>query len=146
MLEPCLPQPCFHVAGPAPEDTRLRGCARCNRREPVRFDSFRFRTFRNIIGSVRKVICSGSASGSGRFQNYTVRFGSVRPLRFGFLIFPAVNCPKPSPSAKQDPEFAGYDKGESVWLRPGLRRRLSGIGFCAWTSFPWHVHHAVPSL
>ena len=74
-----------------------------------RFDSFRFRTFRKLIGSVRfgsEISISGfdavrpvffgrfvarsgsvrfvSASGSDRFQNSTVRFGSVRPVRFGF--------------------------------------------------------------
>ena len=86
-----------------------------HRKEPVRFDSFRFRTFQIFIGSVwfgsqnfisrfeavrpacfgRVVAPSdsvrfGSASGSGRFRNYTVRFGSVRPVRFGFLLLPEV--------------------------------------------------------
>ena len=31
-----------------------------------------------------------SAFGSGRFRNYTARFGSVRPLRFGFLFPPDI--------------------------------------------------------
>ena len=77
------------------------------RKEPVRFDSFRFRTSTiNWFGSeniysrfyaVRPAFfwrvtirpCSirfGSLCGSGRFRNYMVRFGSVRPVRFGFLF------------------------------------------------------------
>ena len=80
----------------------------------LRFDSFRFRTFRGFIGSVRfgsencnsrfdvvrpaffgRVVArSGSvrfvsASGSGRFQNWTARFDSVRPVRFDFFFLPA---------------------------------------------------------
>ena len=87
----------------------------CTRKEPARFDSFRFRTFRKFIGSVRfssvlKIRCPGStrfglrfsnapwlgpvrfgsASGSGRIQNLTVRFDSVQPVRLGFLFLPAV--------------------------------------------------------
>ena len=31
-----------------------------------------------------------SASGSGQCQNSTVRFGSVRPIRFGFLFLPVI--------------------------------------------------------
>ena len=82
-------------------------------REPVRFDSFRFRIFLKLIGSVRfgsdKLFsrfdpirlpverlmarsCSVrtvSASGSGRFQSQAVRFGSVRFGRFGSLFLPA---------------------------------------------------------
>ena len=84
-----------------------------NRKEPGRLDSFRWRTFPTLIGSVgfgsdnylsrfdalrpaffgRVVASSGSvrfvsASGFSRFQNETVRFGSGRPLRFGFLLLP----------------------------------------------------------
>ena len=80
-----------------------------HRKEPVRLHSFR-RSSRQFICSVRfgSEICSfrfdavwpaffgrvvarsdsvrfGSASGSGRFRNQTVRFGSVR---FGFLFLP----------------------------------------------------------
>ena len=84
-------------------------------KEPLRFDSFRFRTFSKIdrFGSVRfgKVVSTvrrGSAcalrtrrgsvlSGSVRFRvrfrpipklNGSVRFGSIRPVRFGFLSLP----------------------------------------------------------
>ena len=84
------------------------------RKEPVRFDSFRFRTFRKLIGSVRfgsdnsisrfdvvrpaffgRVVArSGSVrfvsvSGSGRFQ--IKQFGSVWLFRFGFLFLPVVS-------------------------------------------------------
>ena len=79
------------------------------RKEPVRFDSFRFRTFLKLIGSVRfglvrKIMFSGSTRlgppfldaswlGPVRFGSVlrpvpagsrisTVRFGSVRPVRF----------------------------------------------------------------
>ena len=81
------------------------------RKEPVRFDSFRFRTFREFIGSVR----FGSENAMSRFDLRfpdaswlgPVRFGSfprpvpagseiewfgsagsVRPVRFGFLFPP----------------------------------------------------------
>ena len=40
-------------------------------------------------GSVR----SGSASGPGQFRNQAFRFGSVRPVRFGFLLLPATPTP-----------------------------------------------------
>ena len=80
------------------------------RREPVRFDSFRFRTFRKVIGSARfgsesrvsqfdaiqpvlfeRIMArSGSvrlvsASGSGRFRNQTIRFGSASASSVRFL-------------------------------------------------------------
>ena len=79
------------------------------REEPVRFDSFRFRTLPKIIGSVRfgNVIFPvrrGSAcvfrtrGGSIRFGSIRFRpvpagsrikrFDSVRPVRFGFLLLP----------------------------------------------------------
>ena len=90
-----------------------RTCSPIFTMEPVRFDSFRFWILRKLIGSVRfgseqyfarfdavrpaffgRVVArSGSvrfvsASGSGRFQNSTALFGSVRPVRFGFLFLP----------------------------------------------------------
>ena len=95
-------------------------CRRRFRKEPVRFDSFQFRTVSDCLtihrfGSVRfgsenqlsrfdavrpalfeRVMVRsgslrfGSAFGSGRFRNYSVRFGSVRPVRFGFLFLPGV--------------------------------------------------------
>ena len=52
-----------------------------------RFDAVRPSLFGRIAagsGSVRFVF----AAGSGRFQNSTVRFGSVRPVWFGFLFIP----------------------------------------------------------
>ena len=78
-----------------------------HRKDTIRFDSFRFQTFRKLIGSVRfdsemyfsrfdvvrlaffghavalsgSVRC-GSASDSGRFRNSTVRFGSAGWVRF----------------------------------------------------------------
>ena len=83
-------------------------------KDPVRFDSFRFRTFRQFIGSVRfrsedsifrfgavrpalfglAVARSGSfrfdfASGSGRFRSHKVRFGSVGSVRF---LVPSCFC------------------------------------------------------
>ena len=51
------------------------------------FDAVRPALFERVMvrsGSVRFV----SASGSGRFQNQTVRFCAVRPVRFGFLFLP----------------------------------------------------------
>ena len=81
------------------------------RKEPVRFDSFQFRTFRkkNRLGSdglfprfdvVRPASCgrvvarSGSvrflsASSSGRFQSETVRFGLAGSVRFPI---PSCHC------------------------------------------------------
>ena len=83
------------------------------RKEPVRFDSFRFRTcFRKLIGSVRfgKTLFPDSTRfglrfsdvswlGPVRFGSFprplpagsrikTVWFGSVWPVRFGFLLLP----------------------------------------------------------
>ena len=55
----------------------------------TRFDAVRLAFFGHAVarsGSVR----FGSASGSGRFRNYTVRFGSVRPVRFGFSFLPDI--------------------------------------------------------
>ena len=52
------------------------------------FQAVRPAFFESVVarsGSVR----FGSASGSGRFCNSTVRLGSVRPFRFGCLILPA---------------------------------------------------------
>ena len=54
-----------------------------------RFDAVRPAFFGRVVaraGSVRFV----SVSGSGRFLSYTVRFHSLRPVRFGFLFLPAV--------------------------------------------------------
>ena len=77
-----------------------------DRKEPVRFDSFRFRTCRTFVGSVRfglEIVFSGSARFGLRFSDaswlglvrFCVRFrpvpeldGSVRPVRFGFLFLP----------------------------------------------------------
>ena len=85
---------------------RKRRLGALRRMEPVRLDSFRFRTFRRFSENKffwfealrpaffgRVVVRSGSvrfvsASGSDRFQHYTVRFGSVRPVRFGLLFLP----------------------------------------------------------
>ena len=87
------------------------------RKEPIRFDSFRFWIFRKVLGSVRFgsekyvsqfdtvrpvflptrrgsvpfVSASGSASGSGWFQNYTFRFGLVRFGRFGSVPYSILN-------------------------------------------------------
>ena len=68
----------------------------------VRFGSVRFgsETYVSLFDAVRpaffgRVVARsssvrfGSASGSGRFRNYTVRFSSVRLVRFGFLLLPA---------------------------------------------------------
>ena len=85
-----------------------------HRKEPVRFDSFWFRTFRKFIGSVQfgqlfapvrrgSVCLFRTRRGSVRFGlvrfrvrfrpvpklKASVRFGSVRPVRFGFLCLPA---------------------------------------------------------
>ena len=84
-----------------------------NRKETVRFDSFRFQTFRQLIDSVRfgselyfsrfdavRLAFFGhvmARSSSVRFRvrfrpvpefNGLVRFGSVRPVRFGFSFLP----------------------------------------------------------
>ena len=66
-------------------DTRVRTCQHwwdtmgtlidIFRKEPVRFDSFRFRTFRKVFGSVR----FGS-------DNYFPRFDAVRPAFFGRVV------------------------------------------------------------
>ena len=74
-----------------------------NRKETVRFDSFRFRTFRKLIGSVR---CGSACAfrtrrGSVRFGSVPrpvpagsgiKRFGSVQPVRFGFSFLPEIPC------------------------------------------------------
>ena len=52
-----------------------------------RFDAVRPAFLRTRRGSVRfGSVRFCSASGSGRFQSYTLRFGSVGPVRFGFLF------------------------------------------------------------
>ena len=96
---------------------RRQGIVAVLRKEPVRFDRLRFRSFRKFICSVRfgsvwfgkpnlpvrigwacvfrtrrssvwsGSVRFGSPSASGRFRNYTVRFSSVRPVRFGFLEY-----------------------------------------------------------
>ena len=62
-----------------------------HRKEPVRFDSFRLRTLRNYsfrFGSEFEF--PGSTQFGLRFSDASwpgsVRFGSVRPVRFGFLF------------------------------------------------------------
>ena len=93
----------------SPEDRGRLGARRTlSGKEPVRFDSFRFQTFRRVIGSVRfgKIVFSvrrGSAyvfqtrRGSVRFGSFPCpvpagpriqRLGSARPVRFGFLLLP----------------------------------------------------------
>ena len=83
------------------------------RKEPVRFDSFRFRSFLKFVGSVRfgsvrKIVVPGSTRFGLRFSDTSwlspvrfgsfprsvpsgsrvKRFGSVRPVRFGLLFLP----------------------------------------------------------
>ena len=52
-------------------------------KEPLRFDSFRFRTFRQLIGSFRKITFPGSTRFGLRFSDASwlglVRFGSFSP-------------------------------------------------------------------
>ena len=114
----------------------------CGTKEPVRFDSFRFRTFlRKLFGSVRfgadkyfsrfdtvrtaffgRVVArSGSvrfvsASGSGRFRNWPIRFGSVRPVRFLIPSWKHTNQYKKSLKGKMCREFTkgGLVKGGSA--------------------------------
>ena len=90
----------------------------CDRKEPVRFDSFRFGTFRNLIGSVRfgegkicvLVRCDSACvfrTRRGSVRSVSVRFGSflrpvlagsgiipVRLVRFGFLFLPETENPQ----------------------------------------------------
>ena len=82
-----------------------------DRKESLRFDSFRFRTFRKIyslrFGNLFPPIRRGSACvfrtrrGSIRFSSTRFRVGfrpvpelsgSVRPVRFGFLFPPETGC------------------------------------------------------
>ena len=66
------------------------------RKEPVRFGSENYGSRLDAVRSAffgRVVARSdsvrfGSACGCRRFQNETVRFGSVEPVRFGFLFLP----------------------------------------------------------
>ena len=97
-----LDRPCPHLAQLGPQLLQST-----SRKEPLRFDSFRFRNFRKLIGSVRfgsersfswfdavrpalfgRVVArsdsvrSGSAVSSGRFRNSRVWFGSAGSVRF----------------------------------------------------------------
>ena len=68
--------PAAPAARDAPEESAPPAApADYRRKEPVRFDSFRFRTFRKSIGSVR----CGS-------ENVVSRFDAVRPSFFGRVL------------------------------------------------------------
>ena len=63
----------------------------------------------------------GSASGSGRFRNSTVRFGSVWPVRFGFLLLPGNygRFSKAHVLFCSDPEHACSSR-ETCWIYHGV--------------------------
>ena len=94
-------------------------------REPVRFDSFRFRTFRVRFGS--EIFLFGSIRFRLRFfgrvvaRSGSVLFGSVRPVRFGFLFFPDIWPPaRPLPQSSSclsspDPECGDALKGSPLF-------------------------------
>ena len=78
------------------------------RKELVMFDSFRFRTFRKLIGSVR--------------------FGLVRPVRFGFFFLPGIleklRCLKQQ-SGKRGAEQNG-SSAKTARRRNGMRPKRTG--------------------
>ena len=101
-----------HVYHTSPQswNSRERSSPGRNRFGSIRFGSVIYDNSSDRFGSVRKFSCSRfdavrpaffgrvvvrsgsvrfvSASGSSPFQNLTVRLGSVRPVRLGFLFLP----------------------------------------------------------
>ena len=86
----------------------------CIRKEPVRFDSFRFRTFRKLIGSVRFGSIRFHSVPFGSIRFHSVPFGSIRfhSVPFGSIRFHSVRRTNPGSTR------FGLRFSDALWLGP----------------------------
>ena len=95
----------------APKNLRLKPTAAHPRREPVRFDSFRFRTFRKLIGSVQFSSDKNNCPGSMRFGLRFSDASSLGPVQFVLL-------PRPAPAGSRNKRFASVRPVRFASVRP----------------------------